>query len=628
MKSASERDIDDILRTIVAGTAAVIGEDFFRDLVRHLAEALDVRWAFVSEFAAGRSRVRTLAFWSAEGLLDNIEYDLPGTPCEAVLAGETRLYPEKVAQLFPLEKELAEMGAESYLAMPLVDSGGQVMGHLAIIDDKPFYGEPQEMSVFGVFGARVTAELERRNATSALRRSEARLAAILKCATDAIVTVDGRRRVTMFNESAEKAFGCAASWALGQPFDRFLSKPFRHLLETCIGEQPAGDGDGGRKLWAPEGISALRADGSEFPVELTISHTDADGEPLFTLILRDLNERKRAERKLKQLMLETEYLKEEIRRYHGATEIVSVSRVMADLLAQVDRVAVTDTTVLLMGETGVGKELIARAVHERSRRRERALVKLNCAALPSELVESELFGHEKGAFSGAIARRVGRFELANHGTLFLDEVGELSLSAQAKLLRVLQEQEFERVGGTEPLRTDARVVAATNRDLADMVEAGGFRQDLLFRLNVFPIRIPPLRERPEDIPVLARAFLENLVPKLDKPLREIDANSLANLRRYSWPGNVRELQNVIERAAILAETPIVEVPEALIGLGCTAPRRKPTRALKDAEREHIANVLEETGWTVEGPGGAAEVLGLAPSTLRSKMNRLGIRRAD
>ena len=626
MNHAPTRDVDDILREIVAGTASVIGEAFFCAVVRHLAQALGVRWAFVAEFGSCRSRARTLAYWCGDRLLDNIEFELAGTPCEDVLAGHTRLYPRNVAELFPREGALAAMGAESYLAMPLLDLQGEVMGHLAIIDDKPFFGQPREMAVFEVFVSRVAAELERRNSNLALRRSEARLNAILHTATDVIVTMDGQRRITMFNESAEKAFGCSASWATGQPFDRFLSKPFRHLLETYLGEPPDDAGDAGRKVWAPGGMSALRADGSEFPVELTISETDTEGSPLFTVILRDIATRQQAERKLKGLMLVAEYLQDEIRQQVGPGKIVSASPAMRELLAQVERVAATDATVLIAGETGVGKELIARALHTQSKRRERPLVKLNCAALPSELIESELFGHEKGAFSGAVARRVGRFELANRGTLFLDEVGELTLSAQAKLLRVLQEQEFERVGGSEPIRTDARVVAATNRDLAEMVQAGTFREDLFFRLNVFPIRIPPLRERPEDVPVLARSFLETLGPKLGKPLRDIAPHSMRNLERHDWPGNVRELQNVIERAAILADTPVIEVPDFAIGAARGVSERVAPRALKDAERAHLLDVLTETDWTIEGPGGAAELLGLAPSTLRSKMKRLGIDR--
>jgi transcriptional regulator with GAF, ATPase, and Fis domain len=297
-------------------------------------------------------------------------------------------------------------------------------------------------------------------------------------------------------------------------------------------------------------------------------------------------------------------------------------------MEQVRMVARTDTPVLLLGETGTGKELLARAIHEFSDRSAAIMVKVNCAALPAELIESELFGHEKGAFTGATQQRKGRFELADGGSLFLDELGELSLSAQAKLLRVLQEQEFERVGGSETLRVDVRVIAATNRNLADEVRAGRFRSDLYYRLNVFPVEIPALRQRTTDIPLLARFFLTKYAKKFGKRFDDIDPAGLEYLREYSWPGNVRELQNVIERAVILSKGPLLEIaplqparahPEAVTG-------KLPT--LEAVEREHITRTLEATGWQISGAKGAAAILGMNPNTLRSRMLKLGISRSS
>ena len=321
------------------------------------------------------------------------------------------------------------------------------------------------------------------------------------------------------------------------------------------------------------------------------------------------------------------YLESEIRAEHPFAEIVGESRLLRDALQQVEIVAPSDATVLVLGETGTGKELIARAIHDRSGRRERTFVKINCAAIPSGLLESELFGHERGAFTGAIAQRIGRFEVAHGGTLFLDEVGELPLELQPKLLRVLQEQEFERVGGTRTIKVDIRVVAATNRDLARLVEERRFRADLYYRLNVFPIHVPPLRERPEDVPALARFFVQRLARPMNRHVEVIATETLDVLRRYAWPGNVRELANLIERAMILSKGRTLEVPLAeLRWRRPRADRADGPPTLEAVERTHILRVLGETNWTLGGPRGAAARLGMKRTTLQSLMRRLGITR--
>jgi predicted ATPase/transcriptional regulator with GAF, ATPase, and Fis domain len=373
---------------------------------------------------------------------------------------------------------------------------------------------------------------------------------------------------------------------------------------------------------------------------------------LYQEMRQEVERRRQAEEALRKALAEVEalknrlqaeniYLQEEIRTEHNFQEVVGNSPALLAVLRQIERVAPTDSTVLLLGETGTGKELVARAIHNRSARKARPLVKVDCGAITAGLVESELFGHLKGAFTGALDRRVGRFELANGGTLFLDEVGELPPETQVKLLRVLQEQEFEPVGSNETRRVDVRVIAATNRDLEEAVASGGFRSDLYYRLNVFPMRVPPLRERASDVPLLVWFFLQRFAARFGKKLEGVSNESMARLRAYRWPGNVRELQNIVERAVILAQGPLLELgPDLLPLVRLDQPQRPVPQAPPDSgvppppaldtlvgvERSHILAALEKSGWVIEGARGAARILDLHPNTLRSRMKKLGIRR--
>jgi PAS domain S-box-containing protein len=350
----------------------------------------------------------------------------------------------------------------------------------------------------------------------------------------------------------------------------------------------------------------------------------------------DITQQIEAEKELTQALLEVEYLKnrleeeniylrQEIRLSYNFENIISRSEKFTQVLAQVEQVAATDATVLILGETGTGKELVARAVHNLSTRSERSLVKVNCAALPANLIESELFGHEKGAFTGAVARKVGRFELADGSSIFLDEIGELPLDLQVKLLRVLQEGEFERLGSTQTLKVHVRVIAATNRDLEKAVQNGSFREDLFYRLNVFPIQIPPLRDRPEDVPLLVKYFIQKFSKKTGKQIEHVPRKVMEILQGYHWPGNIRELENIIERAVILSPGKRLELGEWF------SPKDTPSKSaklatLEEVERTHILKALKKTRWRVSGDNGAAKMLAIHPQTLVSRMKKLGIQR--
>jgi chemotaxis protein methyltransferase CheR len=366
-------------------------------------------------------------------------------------------------------------------------------------------------------------------------------------------------------------------------------------------------------------------------------------------IVRDITARKEAEESLKKALAEVQrlkdqlheqniYLQEEVRVASNFGEIIGRSENLRKVLRQTEQVAPLDTTVTILGETGTGKELLAHAIHRLSPRRNQALVKVNCAALPGPLIESELFGHEKGAFTSADVRRTGRFEIANNGTIFLDEVGELPLDLQAKLLRVLEEGEFERLGGSHTLKVNVRVIAATNRNLEEAVRKGEFRSDLYYRLNIFPITLPPLRERREDIPMLVTHLVKQLAQKLGKTIDSVPQETMTKLRNYPWPGNVRELRNVIERAVIISQGSQLHVADDLnmqaIDLDVDEPLPpevfvdsfQSAETLEQNEYNLILRTLKNVHWKLEGPGGAAELLHINPSTLRSKMRKLGIQR--
>ncbi len=461
--------------------------------------------------------------------------------------------------------------------------------------------------------------------TAELRESQQRFEGIFASAMDAIVTIDAEKNIRLFNDAAGTVFRCEAQTVIGQPLDPFLTQPLAKLVIGLIQELQTST-TSRKYIYNPEGLNAVRADGEEFPLEATISRTEVAGELLYTLILRDIAERMKEEQQIRQLQLQKNYLESEMKSAENQNDMIGVSRPMKEVYKNVEKVAGTDSTVLINGETGTGKELVARAIHKASERSDKVMIKVNCAALPANLIESELFGHEKGAFTGAIARKIGRFEMADSGTIFLDEVGEFPLDLQAKLLRVLQEGEFERLGGQSTHKVNVRVIAATNRNLAEEVAANNFRADLFYRLNVFPLLLPALRERDGDVPLLAAYFMQKYAGRMKKNLSAISQAALFALKSYNWPGNVRELENVIERAVILSDGAELELGSWFQPLNHSVGTNG-FQTLEEVEREYIERILEETNWKVSGDGGAAGILGMHRSTLESRMKKLGISRS-
>ena len=442
---------------------------------------------------------------------------------------------------------------------------------------------------------------------------------------DAIVVSDHQGKITEVNAQVEKFFGYSRSELLGKPIEILIPERFRTMhprhradYATCPHVRTMG---AGLELYG------RRKDGSEFSVDIMLGPVEAEAGRVVLSVIRDLTQKKEVEEALRRSEQQRSYLEEELEITHQFEEIVGESSGLKRVLKQVEDVAATDATVLILGETGTGKELIARAIHELSLRRDHAFVRLNCSAIPSGLLESELFGHEKGAFTGAIAQKIGRLELAHQGTFFLDEVGDLPLELQPKILRALQEKEFERVGGTRTIPVNVRLVAATNRDLARMVNAGQFRSDLYYRLRVFPITIPPLRERRDDIPILVHYFLASHSKRMGRHIETIPSETLKKLVKWRWPGNVRELENFIERSVILSQGTVLCAPLAELE-AAEDPAESTDSSLEAVEREHILRVLRECRGMIGGAKGAADRLGLRRTTLNSKLKKLGIKRRD
>ncbi len=651
---AASRDVTEsrraerLLQAIIDGTSMVTGQEFFRALVQNLAKGLGVRYSFAAE-CLPNDRARSLAAWFSGEDTPSFEYDVRIAPCLKVLEGRTCLFDRDLQKQFPEDKPLVEMSAESYLGVPMRDAKGAVIGHLVVMDDKPMIRDPLMISVMETFASRAAVELERMRAYEHLRQqfqeSEERFRDLFEEAPIAYVNEGLDSKFIRANRAALKTLGIKAedvAHTYGKDFIPNTPDAQRRLKEAFESIGRGTDTSGA--------ILELRRKDTGKPLWIQWwSRPDPGGTYTRTMFV-DITERVLMEQEQARLQAQNRYLQEEIRSEHNFDEIVGNSPSLIEVLRLVDQVAPADSTALIFGETGTGKELIARAIHDRSSRRSRPLVKVNCGAISAGLVESELFGHVKGAFTGALANRDGRFKVADGGTIFLDEVGELPLETQVKLLRVLQEQEFEPIGSSKTIKVDVRIIAATNRDLKAAVAEGKFRRDLYYRLNVFPLAVPPLRERIADIPLLVSFFLQRFAKKLGKTLKQVPPETMSRLTSYDWPGNIRELQNVIERAILLSPgealalapdfSPISESTvnrrenlqgqtrsnaEATVPIPTDATLTR-ADSLEEVERRHIETVLAQTNWMIEGERGAAKILNLNPSTLRSRMKSLGIKR--
>jgi len=489
---------------------------------------------------------------------------------------------------------------------------------------QPFYNEEKELT--HLVGTILDIS-DRKEADKSLRFSDFTIESI----SDGIFWIDKGAKFIRANKAASRNLG-------------YTIEELRGMSAKDI--NPGFSTKKSQKFWSKtkeDGVFIFRTehtrkDGTSFPVEITNNIFEFDGEEFRCSIVRDITEQLKKEQRLEKALEEIEllknqleeeniYLQEEIKLANNFDEIISTSKSYKAVLRQVEQVAGTDSTVLITGESGTGKELLARAVHNLSQRRERPLVKVNCANLPANIIESELFGHERGAFTGAHARKIGRFELANKGTIFLDEIGELPFELQAKLLRVLQEGEFERLGNPKTFRLDVRVIAATNRNLEQAVNKGEFRADLFYRLNVFPIVSLPLRERKEDIPHLVQHFVKKYSAKAGKNITTVSQKLLQELEGYQWPGNIRELENIVERAVIISSGSKLEIGN-WFAKSTIKVKHKKFQTLEELEKKYMLEVLAHTKGKVSGEQGAAVILGLNPKTLDSRLRKLGIHRTQ
>lgn len=630
-KPLSTTTENSLLLAISEATSEYTGKDFLLELARHITLTLSMRYALITECAnEEKTMLRTLCYMDKDKVLDNIEYSTADIPCEIIMKGKDFFMAKDLQKRFPKEK-----GLESYVGVPIYSSvTREVIGHIIAVDPNPVTSEKNQTAILKIFAARAGAEIERMKAEQKLKKANAELEVLLKESEERFRDLFEEAPIAYVHEGLDSKFIKANRAALKILGVKPEEVPFMYG-KTLVVDNPEnqkrlkeafdaiahGEDKGGILL-------ELRRKDNGSPIWIQWwSKPDIGGQFTRTMFI-DITERVLMEQEQARLKAQNQYLQDEIKLNYNFEEIISRNKNFQKVLQQIEQVASTDATVLILGESGTGKELIARAVHNISNRSKKPLVKVNCATLPANLIESELFGHEKGAFTGALDKKIGRFELADNGTVFLDEIGELPVELQAKLLRVLQEGEFERLGNPKTIKVNVRVIAATNRNLQQAIEKKEFREDLYYRLNVFPIICPPLRERKEDIPLLVNHFCQKHEGKIGKKITDIQPKVMDALMNYNWPGNIRELENIIERAMILSRNETLEYGE-WVPAEKNLPEKTSTASsikLEDVEKEHIVEVLKKTNWKVSGEKGAAKILGLNPTTLEARMKKMGIKR--
>ena len=620
---------EELLRTVAEATSGYVGYDYFAELTKFITNTLNVRYSMVVSCSNDDvTKLRMLSYIDRQQVLENIEYDAKGTPCEVVMQGKEFFCADKLEETFPREK-----GIKSWVAVPIYSPAtGKVIGNIAAFDKIPMVEEQNQLAILRIFAARAGAEIDRLKAEEKLQLANIELEKLLGESEQRFRDLFEEAPIAYVHEGLDSKFIKANRAAL-----RILGvKP--EEVPYMYGKTMAPDTPDAQKRMKEAFESVGRGtDTSGVVLELRRkdngkpiwiqwwSNPDAGGQFTRTMFI-DITDKVLMEQEQARLKAQNQYLQEEIKFSHNFEEIVSRSKNFHKILRQIEQVASTDATVLILGESGTGKELIARAVHNISNRSKRPLVKVNCATLPANLIESELFGHERGAFTGAMERKIGRFELADGGTIFLDEIGELPLDLQSKLLRVLQEGEFERLGNPKTIKVNVRIIAATNRNLETAIEKKEFREDLYYRLNVFPIFTPPLRERKEDVPLLVNHFIKKYEGKMGRKITSVEPNVMDALCEYNWPGNIRELENLIERALILSRDNVLEYGDWVPAKKQVAGEKSGAKKMEDVEKEHILEVLKQTNWKVSGEKGAAKILGLNATTLEARMKKLGIQR--